>query len=379
MIPRQLFNADHEGFRKSFRRFLDAEVMPRHEKWEEQGFVDPDIWKRAGELGFLCTNMPENYGGSGVDRLFSVILLEELAQTNASGIGWPLHSDIVAPYLLRYGSEELKQSWLPKMASGEVISAIAMSEPGAGSDLQAIKTFATEDGSDYVINGSKTFITNGYNCDMAVVVVKTGGAARDSKNVSLIVMEADRAGFTKGKPLKKVGMKAQDTCELFFDNVRVPKTNMVGQPGMGFMMLMQELAWERLLIAITSVANAEAVLESTIAYTKEREAFGRPVSTFQNTRFKLAEMKTELQIARVFVDRCTELEVKGTLQVDAAAAAKYWCSDLQGRVIDQCLQLHGGNGFMLAYPVARAYIDARAQRIYGGTNEIMKEIISRSI
>jgi len=379
MIPRQLFNADHEGFRKSFRRFLDAEVMPRHEKWEEQGFVDPDIWKRAGELGFLCTNMPENYGGSGVDRLFSVILLEELARTNASGIGWPLHSDIVAPYLLRYGSEELKQSWLPKMASGEVISAIAMSEPGAGSDLQAIKTFATEDRSDYVINGSKTFITNGYNCDMAVVVVKTGGAARDSKNVSLIVMEADRAGFTKGKPLKKVGMKAQDTCELFFDNVRVPKTNMVGQPGMGFMMLMQELAWERLLIAITSVANAEAVLESTIAYTKEREAFGRPVSTFQNTRFKLAEMKTELQIARVFVDRCTELEVKGTLQVDAAAAAKYWCSDLQGRVIDQCVQLHGGNGFMLEYPVARAYIDARAQRIYGGTNEIMKEIISRSI
>ncbi|HCE07334.1 MAG TPA: acyl-CoA dehydrogenase [Oxalobacteraceae bacterium] len=379
MIPRQLFNADHEGFRKSFRRFLDAEVMPRHEKWEEQGFVDPDIWKRAGELGFLCTNMPENYGGSGVDRLFSVILLEELARTNASGIGWPLHSDIVAPYLLRYGSEELKQSWLPKMASGEVISAIAMSEPGAGSDLQAIKTFATEDGSDYIINGSKTFITNGYNCDMAVVVVKTGGAARDSKNVSLIVMEADRAGFTKGKPLKKVGMKAQDTCELFFDNVRVPKTNMVGQPGMGFMMLMQELAWERLLIAITSVANAEAVLESTIAYTKEREAFGRPVSTFQNTRFKLAEMKTELQIARVFIDRCTELEVKGTLQVDAAAAAKYWCSDLQGRVIDQCVQLHGGNGFMLEYPVARAYIDARAQRIYGGTNEIMKEIISRSI
>ncbi len=379
MIPRQLFNADHEGFRKSFRRFLDAEVMPRHEKWEEQGFVDPDIWKRAGELGFLCTNMPENYGGSGVDRLFSVILLEELARTNASGIGWPLHSDIVAPYLLRYGSEELKQSWLPKMASGEVISAIAMSEPGAGSDLQAIKTFATEDGSDYIINGSKTFITNGYNCDIAVVVVKTGGAARDSKNVSLIVMEADRAGFTKGKPLKKVGMKAQDTCELFFDNVRVPKTNMVGQPGMGFMMLMQELAWERLLIAITSVANAEAVLESTIAYTKEREAFGRPVSTFQNTRFKLAEMKTELQIARVFVDRCTELEVKGTLQVDAAAAAKYWCSDLQGRVIDQCVQLHGGNGFMLEYPVARAYIDARAQRIYGGTNEIMKEIISRSI
>lgn len=379
MIPRQIFNADHKGFRKSFRRFLDAEVMPRHEKWEEQGFVDPDIWKRAGELGFLCTNMPENYGGSGVDRLFSVILLEELARANASGLGWPLHSDIVAPYLLRYGSEELKQSWLPKMASGEVISAIAMSEPGAGSDLQAIKTVATEDGSDYIINGSKTFITNGYNCDMVVVVVKTGDTGRGAKNVSLIVVEATRPGFTKGKPLKKIGMKAQDTCELFFDNVRVPKTNMLGQPGMGFMMLMQELAWERLLIAITSVANAEAMLESTIAYTKDRQAFGKPVSTFQNTRFKLAEMKTELQIARVFVDRCTELEVQGTLQVDAAAAAKYWCSDLQGRVIDQCVQLHGGNGFMLEYPIARAYIDARAQRIYGGTNEIMKEIISRCI
>lgn len=379
MIPRQLFNADHDEFRQSFRRFVNTEVMPRHEKWEEQGFVDRDIWKRAGELGFLCTNMPENYGGSGADRLFSVILLEELARANASGIGWPLHSDIVAPYLLRYGSEELKQTWLPKLASGEVISAIAMSEPGGGSDLQAIKTVAIEDGDDYIINGSKIFITNGYNCDMAIVAVKTGDASRGAKNVSLIVIEANSLGFTKGKPLKKAGMKAQDTCELFFDNVRVPKTNIVGQPGMGFMMLMQELAWERLFIAVTSVANAEAMLESTIAYTKERQAFGRAVSTFQNTRFSLAEMKTEVQIARVFVDRCIELELKGELKVDAAAAAKYWCSDLQGRVLDQCVQLHGGYGFMLEYPVARAYIDARAQRIYGGTNEIMKEIISRCI
>lgn len=379
MIPRQLFNADHENFRQSFRRFLDAEVMPRHEKWEEQGFVDPDIWKRAGELGFLCTNMPEAYGGSGVDRLFSAIMLEELARTNASGIGWPLHSDIVAPYILRYGSEELKQTWLPKMASGEVIGAIAMSEPGAGSDLQSVKTTAVEDGDDYIVNGSKIFITNGYNSNMVVVVVKTGDAGRGSKQVSLLVIEADRAGFTKGKPLKKMGMKAQDTCELFFDNVRVPKTNIVGQPGMGFMMLMQELAWERLLIAITSVANAEAMLETTIAYTKDRHAFGRPVASFQNTRFSLAEMKTEVQIARVFVDRCIELEIKKELQVDAAAAAKYWCSDLQGRVLDQCVQLHGGYGFMLEYPVARAYVDARAQRIYGGTNEIMKEIISRGI
>lgn len=379
MIPRQLFHSDHESFRESFRRFLQAEVMPQHERWEEQGYVDPAIWHRAGELGFLCTNMPENYGGAGCDRLFSVILLEELARANATGIGWPLHSDIVAPYLLRYGSDELKRAWLPKMATGEAITAIAMTEPGGGSDLQSIKTVALEDGDDYVINGSKIFITNGYNCDMAIVAVKTGNAARGAKDVSLIVVEASRIGFSKGKPLKKAGMKAQDTCELFFDNVRVPRTNIVGQPGLGFMMLMQELAWERLLIAITSVANAEAMLESTIAYTKERQAFGRPVSTFQNTRFSLAEMKTELQIARVFVDRCIDLEIRKELQADAAAAAKYWCSDLQGKVLDQCVQLHGGYGFMLEYPVARAYVDARAQRIYGGTNEIMKEIIARGI
>ena len=379
MIPRQLFDAEHDSFRQSVRRFLESEVMPRHASWEEQGFVDRDIWQRAGELGFLCTNMPEAYGGAGVDRLLSVILLEELARVNASGIGWPLHSDIVAPYLLRYGSESLKQAWLPKMASGEVISAIAMSEPGGGSDLQSIKTTAIEDGDDYVVSGSKIFITNGYHCDMAIVAVKTGSAAGGAKDVSLIVLEADRPGFTKGKPLKKAGMKAQDTCELFFDKVRVPRTNLIGMPGMGFMMLMQELAWERLLIAITSVANAEAALETTIAYTKERQAFGKPVSAFQNTRFSLAEMKTEVQIARVFVDRCIELEIQGELRADAAAGAKYWCSDLQGRVLDQCVQLHGGYGFMLEYPVTRSYVDARAQRIYGGTNEIMKEIIARCI
>ncbi|WP_211470301.1 acyl-CoA dehydrogenase family protein [Collimonas humicola] len=379
MIPRQLFNADHEEFRQNLRRFLHAEVLPRHATWEEQGFVDRDIWQRAGELGFLCTNMPENYGGSGVDRKFSTIVLEELASSNASGIGWPLHSDIVAPYLLRYGSEQLKQAWLPKMAAGTAITAIAMSEPGTGSDLQAIQTTAVEDGDDYIVNGSKIFITNGYNSDMVVVALKVGDKARGAKNVSLLVIEADRPGFSKGKPLKKIGMKAQDTCELFFDNVRVPKANIVGEVGAGFSMLMQELAWERLLIAITSVANAEAMLDVTIEYTRERQAFGRSVSSFQNTRFKLAEMKTELQIARVFVDRCVELEVKGELQVDAAAAAKYWCSDLQGKVLDQCLQLHGGYGFMQEYPIARAFIDARAQRIYGGTNEIMKEIISRTI
>lgn len=379
MIPRLLFNSDHEEFRQSLRRFLQAEVLPRHAGWEEQGFVDRDIWQRAGELGFLCTNMPENYGGSGVDRKFSTIVLEELAGSNASGIGWPLHSDIVAPYLLRYGSEELKRAWLPKMAAGTAITAIAMTEPGTGSDLQAIQTTAIEDGDDYIVNGSKIFITNGFNSDMAVVAVKVGDKSRGAKNVSLLVMEAGRPGFSKGKPLKKIGMKAQDTCELFFENVRVPKSNIIGQVGAGFTMLMQELAWERLLIAITSVANAEAMLTATIEYTRDRQAFGRTVSSFQNTRFKLAEMKTELQIARVFVDRCVELEVEGELRVDAAAAAKYWCSDLQGKVLDQCLQLHGGYGFMQEYPIARAYIDARAQRIYGGTNEIMKEIISRSI
>lgn len=379
MIPRTLYGPEHEDFRQSFRRFLQDECAPQNERWEEQQYVDRDNWKRAGELGFLCVTMPEEYGGAGVDRRFAVILMEEQARAGLSGPGWSLHSDIVANYLLNFGNKAQKEKYLPPMARGELIGAIAMTEPGTGSDLQAIKTYAIEDGDDYIVNGSKIFITNGYNCDLAVVAVKTGDKAGGAKNVSLLIMEASMPGFTKGKPLKKVGMKAQDTCELFFDNVRVPKANLLGQPGMGFIMLMKELAWERLMIAITAVAGCEYALEHTIKYVKERNVFGKPVAAFQNTRFKLAEMKAETAIARVFVDRCIELALENKLTVDAAAAAKYWCSDLQGKVNDECVQLHGGYGFILDYPIARAFCDARAQRIYGGTNEIMKELISRTL
>ncbi|MDR3418799.1 MAG: acyl-CoA dehydrogenase family protein [Nevskia sp.] len=379
LIPRTLFSSEHEDFRLSFRRFLEEEVAPRHDKWEEQQYVDRDIWKRAGELGFLCVTMPEEYGGAGADRLYSIVLMEEQTRLGLSGPGWALHSEIVANYINRFGTREQKQKWLPPMVRGEVITAIAMTEPGTGSDLQAVKTYAAEEGDELVITGSKIFITNGYNSDLAIVVCKTGDREGGAKSVTLVLVEADRPGFTKGKPLKKMGMKAQDTCELFFDGVRVPKSNVLGGMGNGFGLLMKELAWERLQIAIGAVCGCEYVLEKTIEYVKDRKVFGRTVASYQNTRFKLAEMKSEAQIARVFVDRCIELELQGKLNVAAAAAAKYWCSDIQGRINDECVQLHGGYGYMLDYPVARAYVDSRAQRIYGGTNEIMKELISRTI
>jgi alkylation response protein AidB-like acyl-CoA dehydrogenase len=379
MIPRTLFGAEHEDFRKSFRRFVDEEIVPHHEKWEEQQCVDRKIWNRAGELGFLCVTMAEEYGGAGVDRLFSVVMMEELAKAGTSGIGFPLHTDIVANYINNFASAEQKKHWLPRMASGELVTAIAMTEPGTGSDLQAIKTTAVSDSDHYVLNGSKTFITNGQLCDLVIVVVKTGGEGEGAKNISLLLVEANSPGFSKGKPLKKIGMKAQDTCELFFENVRVPKANLLGKEGGGFIALMQELAWERMIIAITSISGAETALQQTIEYTKNRKVFGKPVAAYQNTRFKLAEMKGELAIGRVYVDRCLELVLKKKLGVDDAATAKFWCSELMGRVMDQCLQLHGGNGYMLEYPIARAYIDCRAQRIYGGTNEIMRELVARTL
>ncbi|MDR3414859.1 MAG: acyl-CoA dehydrogenase family protein [Nevskia sp.] len=379
-MPRTIFSAEHEDFRKTVRRFIEEEIMPHHERWEAQQHVDREIWKRAGELGFLCNTMPEEFGGAGTDRLYSAVMMEELTRAGASGIGFNLHSDIVANYINNFGTVEQKKKWLPKMASGDCISAIAMTEPGTGSDLQAVKTRAVVDGDDYVINGSKIFITNGYLCDLAVVVVKTGESGEGAKDISLIVVEADRPGFTKGKPLKKVGMHAQDTCELFFENVCVPKSNLLGpKEGMGFIMLMQELAWERLMIAVISVAGADMAFRHTLEYTRNRKVFGKPVASFQNSRFKLAEMKAEIAIGQVFVDRCLELVLKRKLGVDAAATAKYWCSDMMCRVIDECVQLHGGYGYMLEYPIARAYIDSRAQRIYGGTNEIMKELISRTL
>ena len=380
MIPRTIFTAEHEDFRKTVKRFFAEEVVPHREAWEAQQHVDRGLWNKAGEMGLLCITMPEEYGGLGVDRSYSAILMEEQSYAGDSGVGFSLHSDIVAPYINNFGTKEQKAKYLPKMATGEMVGAIAMTEPGTGSDLQAVKTTATLDGDHYVLNGSKIFITNGYLSDLVIVVAKTGTSGEGAKDTSLLIVEAASEGFSKGKPLNKVGMKAQDTCELFFNNVRVPKENLLGgKEGMGFIQLMTELAWERLMIAITSVAGAEAALKHTIEYTKQRKVFGKPVGAFQNTRFKLAEMKAELAIARVYVDRCIELTLKKKLGVDDAATAKYWTSDLMCKVIDECVQLHGGYGYMLEYPVARAWIDARAQRIYGGTNEIMKELIARTI
>jgi alkylation response protein AidB-like acyl-CoA dehydrogenase len=380
MIPRTLFGPEHEEFRKNLRRFFAEEVMPHHDRYEEQQHIDRSLWNRAGELGFLCLTIPEEYGGMGADRLYSTVLMEEQTYAGASGPGFTVHSDIVANYVCNFGTEAQKKHWLPKMASGEVVGAIGMTEPGTGSDLQSIKTRAVKDGDDYVINGSKIFITNGYLSDLVIVVAKTGDSGEGSKDTSLILVEADRAGFKKARPLKKVGMKAQDTCELFFENVRVPQSNLLGpREGMGFIQLMKELSWERLIIAILSVAGAEAALKHTLEYTRSRKVFGKAVASYQNTRFKLAEMKSEIAIGQVFVDRCIELQLKNKLAPDGAAAAKYWTSDLLCKVVDECVQLHGGYGYMLEYPIARAYIDSRASKIYGGTNEIMKELIARTL
>ncbi|TCB81211.1 acyl-CoA dehydrogenase family protein [Acinetobacter sp. ANC 4173] len=379
MLPRQLFNAEHEAFRDMVRKFYTQEVVPNTEKYEQQQHVDRDLWNKAGQLGLLCATMPEAYGGSGVDRLYSMILIEEQAYAMDSATGFSLHSDIVANYIFNFGNDAQKQHWLPKMATGEVVTAIAMTEPSTGSDLQAIKTTAVLDGDEYVINGSKIFITNGYLCDMAIVVCKTGHSDKGSANLSLIMVEANRVGFSKGKPLNKIGMKGQDTCELFFDDVRVPKHNLLGVEGMGFMMLMKELAWERMLVAILCQAGAEAAFAHTVQYTKGRQAFGKSISNFQNTRFKLAELRTEIDFCRAYLDRCMQLQLEEQLAIDAAAAAKYKISEMFSKVVDECLQLHGGYGYMLEYPIARAYIDNRANRIYAGTNEIMKELISRTL
>ncbi|HLS56198.1 MAG TPA: acyl-CoA dehydrogenase family protein [Zeimonas sp.] len=378
MIERTLFSDEHRMFRDAVRRFMEQEVVPHHDRWEDQGYVDREVWEKAGANGLLCATMPEAYGGAGADKLYSIVVMEESARVNATGLGFGLHSEIVAPYLLHYGSEEQKKRLLPKMASGEAIGAIAMSEPAAGSDLQGVRTTAIRNGDVYLLNGSKTFITNGWHADVVIVVAKTNPKA-GAKGTSLLLVECGMKGFEKGKRLKKVGMKAQDTSELFFDNVEVPAANLLGNENEGFVYLMQELPWERLQIAIGAVENAQAAIDWTSEYVKERKVFGTTVSTFQNTRFKLAELQTEVQIARVFVDKCIELLMVDKLDTATASMAKYWCSDLQCKVIDECVQLHGGYGYMWEYPIARAFADARVQRIYGGTNEIMKEVITRSM
>jgi acyl-CoA dehydrogenase len=378
VIERTLFQKDHEIFRESVKSFADKEVVPHLLRWDEAGAVDRSVWRQCGELGILCPTMPAAYGGAEVDRLFSMIVLEELAPHGGLGISLAMHSDIVAPYVLAFGSNEVKQRYLPKMATGELIGALAMSEPSTGSDVKAVRTVAQKVSDGYIVNGSKTFISNGCESGVVVVVAKTDPDA-GARGISLFVVDATMPGFSKGKKLKKVGMKAQDTAELFFNDVHVPASHLLGEENAGFGYLMHELPWERLQIAIAAVASADVVLNLTITYTRERQAFGKAVLDFQNTRFKLAELRSELQIARVFVDRCMELELKKLLDPTTAAMAKYWCTDLQCKVVDECVQLHGGYGFIQEYAVARAWTDARAQRIYGGTNEIMKDIISRTL
>ncbi|NQY90225.1 MAG: acyl-CoA dehydrogenase family protein [Deltaproteobacteria bacterium] len=378
MIKRTVYQAEHEQFRDSVRRFLAAEVVPCHEQWESDGQVDRALWNKAGEQGLLCPTVPEEYGGVSADFRYNAIIDEEIATLQLSGLGWAVHSDIAVPYMLHYCSEELKQKFLPGCVTGEIVTAISMTEPGAGSDLQGITTTAVKDGDDYVINGSKTFVTNGQHADLVIVVAKTDPEA-GAAGTSLVLVEADRPGFERGSNLKKIGMKAQDTSELFFNDLRVPRSNLMGNEGEGFVYLMQELPQERLSVAISGITASEAVLGYTVDYVKERQAFGRPLAAFQNTQFKLAELDTEITSARVFVDRCLELHVDGELDVPTAAKAKLLVSELQGRVVDECVQLHGGYGYMSEYPVARAYVDARIQRIFAGSSEVMKIIISRAL
>jgi len=378
-MQRDIFDGEHDAFRSLARTFITKEITPFHDQWERDGQVSRDVWLAAGRAGLLGTDVPEEYGGGGVpDFRYNAVLLEELTKAGATGIGFPLQNDVVAPYLLRLADEDQKKRWLPGFCSGEIITAIAMTEPGAGSDLQSIQTHARREGEDWLLNGSKTFITNGILSDLVIVVARTDPDA-GSRGFSLLVVERGMPGFERGRRLEKVGLKAQDTAELSFTDVRVPAANVLGAPGSGFVSLMQNLAQERLSIAVGSVAGAARALELTLDYTKERTAFGRPVANFQNTRFELAEMDTEVTVAQVFVDRCITEHVARRLTVQDAAKAKWWASDVQKRVVDRCVQLHGGYGYMLEYPIAKAFIDSRVQAIYGGTNEIMKEIIGRAL
>ncbi|GAA4669125.1 acyl-CoA dehydrogenase family protein [Streptomyces buecherae] len=378
-MKRQIFAAEHEAFRETVRTFLAKEVLPHYERWEENGIVDRDAWLAAGRQGLLGFAVPEEFGGGGnEDFRYSAVLAEEFTRAAAPGLALGLHNDIIGPYLTSLGTDEQKRRWLPGFCSGEIITAIAMTEPGAGSDLQGIRTNAEDRGDHWVLNGSKTFISNGILADLVIVVAKTtpeGGA----HGLSLLVVERGMAGFERGRNLAKIGQKSQDTAELFFNDVVVPKENLLGELNGAFVHLMTNLAQERLNIAIASIAGAEHVLEMTTAYVKEREAFGRPLARLQHVRFEIAEMATECAVTRSFVDRCIVDHDAGELDATHASMAKWWASELQKRVTDRCLQLHGGYGYMAEYPIARAFTDGRIQTIYGGTTEIMKEIIGRSL
>jgi alkylation response protein AidB-like acyl-CoA dehydrogenase len=380
-LHRSLFQEEHSLFRQSVREFIAREIIPFNAEWEIQKKVSRESWKKLGENGFLGIQAPEHLGGLNIqDFRFNAIFIEELGLSGCSGpaIGYPLHNDIVMPYLLHYGTEEAKKAYIPKMVSGEWIGAVAMTEPGAGSDLQGMRTTAMDQGDYFVMNGSKTFITNGYLSDVVVVAAKTD-PTRGAKGISLFLVDKDMPGFTKGVPFEKVGLHAQDTCELFFEEVKIPKQNLLGKLGEGFTYLMTELAQERLVVALAAIALSEYALSSTIAYVKQRKAFGKAISEFQNTRFKLAEMAAMVEQGRIYCDYLVLLHNEGKLDSAMASAAKYNMTELQCKVADECVQLHGGYGYMWEYGVARAWADARVQRIYAGTNEIMKELIARKI
>jgi acyl-CoA dehydrogenase len=375
---RKVFRDDHEMFRDQVRRFIETEIVPHHAQWERDGIVPKSLWLRAGEEGLLCVTAPEEYGGAGGDFGHSAVLIEELARVNATAVGFTTHSDVAVPYLINYGTDDQKARWLPRLIAGELIAVIAMSEPQIGSDLRGMKTRAVRDGDHYILSGQKTFITNGINSGLVIVAAKVEGQS-NPKDITLFCVEDGTPGFEKGKKLEKIGLRGQDTSELFFSDVRVPVENRLGEESCGFACLMTELAKERLVIGIRAAASLEAMLDKTIAYTKDRVVFGKPLLEFQNTRFKLADVKARTQMLRVFIDDCLQQLLDGELTPETAAMAKLTSAELHGQLLDELLQLHGGYGYMSEYDVGRAWVDARVARIYAGTSEIMKEIIARTL
>lgn len=377
-MRRPIFSEEHEFFRDTVRRFFEREFLPHYRDWDAAGEVPRAAWRAMGDKGFLCTLIPEQYGGVGADELYAATLLEEQYRLGMTGAGFSLHSDIIAPYLLRYGTEAQKLEWLPRMASGEAIAAIGMTEPSGGSDVKAMRTTAIRDGDSYVINGQKTFISNGWTADLLVLAAKTDPAA-GARGISLFLIDTSLPGYQRGRKLDKIGCHAQDTSELFFDDLRVPSSALLGAEGAGFGMMMANLPWERLIIAINTIAVAEGALEWTLDHVKEREIFGKRLIDLQNTRFQLARCKTEIEVGRAFVDRCLQAQMAGELTADEGAMAKLWGTEMQDRVLDICLQLHGGYGYMREYPISRLWADSRYQRIAGGANEVMLDIIGRSL